>query len=87
MPIPVRLYERRDFSGHSKEATLAGLDTRLEDDRNENLEAGFPASAIVDLRGSQLKVKFWLSKRSLTTTERKLTAKINTLKMRGCLFS
>ena len=87
MPIPVRLYERRDFSGHSKEATLAGLDTRLEDDRNENLEAGFPASAIVDLEGSQLKVQILAFKAELDDKGKKVNRKEKYARNEGVVFS
>ena len=44
MAYPVRLIECRSYRGHSFEATLSGLDVRLKDDRNENIEPGFPDS-------------------------------------------
>tara|TARA_B100000795_G_scaffold30105_1_gene19836 strand:- start:234 stop:2564 length:2331 start_codon:yes stop_codon:yes gene_type:complete len=40
--LPIRLYERRDFKGHTFETTLNGLAIRLEEDRDKNLEPGFP---------------------------------------------
>ena len=44
--LPIRLYERRGYSGHSQEATLAGLQVRLDEDRN-NLDPKFPPSSNV----------------------------------------
>ena len=44
--LPIRLYERRGYSGHSQEATLAGLQVRLDEDRN-NLDPNFPPSSNV----------------------------------------
>lgn len=41
--LPVRFYERRAYKGHSLESTLAGLKVRLEDDKRENIEEGFPS--------------------------------------------
>ena len=45
--LPVRIYECRDFKGHSGSfsTTLTGLAVRLEDNKAENLEEGFPDSA------------------------------------------
>jgi len=44
--LPIRLYERRDYRGHSQEATMAGLQVRLDEDRN-NLDPTFPPSSNV----------------------------------------
>lgn len=41
---PIRLRECRNYNGHSFETTLSGLTTRLNDDRSQNLENGFPFS-------------------------------------------
>lgn len=40
--LPIRLYESRDYRGHSPEANLNGLRHRLRTDRGENIEEGFP---------------------------------------------
>jgi hypothetical protein len=40
--LPIRFYERRGYSGHSLESTMAGLHVRLEEDKRDNLEEGFP---------------------------------------------
>ncbi len=44
--LPIRFFEARDFKGHagSFENTLTGLSVRLEDDKTNNLEEGFPTS-------------------------------------------
>ena len=65
MPIPVRIYEERDYKGHTMQATLAGLDTRIEDDRNENLERGFPGSGSFQLDGSTINVKLLAFKKDV----------------------
>ncbi len=43
--LPIRFYERRDYKGHSLETTMSGLHVRLEEDKRDNLEAGFPTFA------------------------------------------
>lgn len=45
--LPIRLHECRDYKGHagSFETTMSGLTVRLEDNKGENLEPGFPSSA------------------------------------------
>lgn len=55
--LPVRLYEARDYSGHTLQATLAGLNVRLHDDRSENLESGFPASSTITVGDSRFGVR------------------------------
>ena len=44
--LPIRFYEARKYSGHagSFSNTLTGLSVRLEDDKTNNLEEGFPTS-------------------------------------------
>jgi hypothetical protein len=45
MAYPIRLIEcRKNYSGHSFETTLSGLDVRLRDDRSGNIEPDFPDS-------------------------------------------
>lgn len=53
--LPVRMYERRKgYLGHSFETTLSGLTVRLEEDRRENLEDGFPASISFTSEGQEM---------------------------------
>ena len=48
--LPIRFYERRlGYTGHTFEANLAGLSVRVADDRNQNLEEGYPSSAKINI--------------------------------------
>lgn len=44
---PIRLYERRDYRGHSKGTILTGMSVRLEDNRAGAIEEGFPDSGVM----------------------------------------
>lgn len=46
--LPIRFYERRGYGSHTPELTFGGLMTRLEVDRSNNIEEGFPTT--IDLR-------------------------------------
>jgi len=62
--LPIRLYERRKgYSGHTHETTLAGLTVRLEEDKRENLESGFPTSSTLTVQGQEMKVSIFAFKR------------------------
>lgn len=62
--LPVRLCERRNgYSGHTFEATLAGLTVRLEDDRSKNLEPDFPTSSTLSVHGQLMKASIYAFKR------------------------
>jgi hypothetical protein len=55
--LPIRLHECRPaFKGHegSFETTLTGLAVRLEDDKAENLEEGFPSSCPLSVEGEAM---------------------------------
>jgi len=56
LALPIRLHECRDYGGHrgSYETTLTGLRVRLEDDRQSNLEQGFPASSPFSAGGEKM---------------------------------
>ena len=49
LPIPVRLYERRDYRGHSKGTILTGMSVRIADDHAGVIESGFPDSGIISV--------------------------------------
>jgi len=53
LALPIRLYERRDYQGHSRETILTGMSVRIEDDRAGVIEPGFPDSGVahVDMVG------------------------------------
>lgn len=50
---PIRLIECRNYTGHTLETTLSGLNVRLEDDRNDNLEDEFPTSCKFNVLGQR----------------------------------
>jgi len=62
--LPIRFYERRRFRGHSFDSTMAGLRVRLEDDRNENVEDGFPSSAEFRISGQKFSASIYVFKKN-----------------------
>jgi hypothetical protein len=53
--LPVRMAERRkDYQAHSYETTLAGLSVRLDEDKKENLEEGFPNSGELKIHNQKM---------------------------------
>jgi hypothetical protein len=62
--LPIRLYERRKFSGHTMETTLSGLELRLEDDRDENVEPDFPCSGQFETSCGKFSYKIFALKKS-----------------------
>lgn len=69
--LPVRFYERRDYKGHSLESTLAGLRVRLEDDKRDNLEEGFPSYQEFTASGEKFGVWIYAFKKDSTSKYRK----------------
>ena len=62
--LPVRLFERRKgYAGHTLETTLSGLTVRLDEDRRENLEKGFPDSSTITAHGQKMKVAIYVFKK------------------------
>jgi len=58
--LPIRIYEaRKGYRGHTKERTLAGLSVRLEEDKGNNMESGFPNSAKLTVKGNELPVTIY----------------------------
>lgn len=53
--LPFRLFERRDYEGHSMESTLSGLSVRLEEDKRKNLVSGFPTFHKMNVLGQTLR--------------------------------
>jgi len=53
--LPIRLFERRKgYAGHSLDTTLSGLSVRLEDDKRDNLELGYPSSHMIVCMGQRM---------------------------------
>jgi hypothetical protein len=71
--LPLRLHECRDYRGHegSFQTTLTGLGVRLEDDRGENLEEGFPSSCPLSAAGQEMTATIYAFKKLRAETYRK----------------
>jgi len=72
--LPIRLHEcRSGFRGHkgSFETTLTGLNVRLEDNRGENMEEGFPTSSPISAAGQQMTATIYAFKKGKADTYRK----------------
>jgi len=55
LALPIRMCERRvGYKAHSFESTLSGLSVRLEEDKRQNLEEGFPCSATLSVSGQKM---------------------------------
>ena len=62
--LPVRFYERRPgYSGHSFETTLSGLTVRLDEDKRENIEIGFPDSSFITVSKQKMNISIYVFKR------------------------
>ena len=71
--LPIRFYECRDYKGHegSFETTLTGVRVRLEDDRSQNLEDDFPASAPMKVAGEEMLISIYAFKKKRSKAYRK----------------
>jgi regulator of replication initiation timing len=70
--LPIRMYERRaGYSGHTPETTLSGLTIRLEEDRRDNIEDGFPTSSFMSVQGQQMRVSIFAFKKDQAKKYRK----------------
>jgi hypothetical protein len=47
--VPIRIYETRAYKGHTLETTFSGMNIRLEDDKGDVLEEGFPCSFTLNI--------------------------------------
>ncbi|MDP9378618.1 MAG: hypothetical protein M3Q29_00405 [Chloroflexota bacterium] len=71
--LPIRLHECREYRGHagSYDTTLTGLAVRLDDDRAENLEPGFPDSGSLSAMGQPMTVRIYAFKKGRAESYRK----------------
>ncbi len=72
--LPIRLHEcRREYRGHqgSFETTLTGLRIRLEEDKGENVEEGFPSSCPISAGGEAMTATIYAFKKDRAETYRK----------------
>jgi len=62
--LPVLLYERRKgYKAESYHIVLSGLSVRLEEDKYQNIEPGFPSSATLTIKGQEMKIQIYAFKR------------------------
>ncbi|EKQ50759.1 MAG: hypothetical protein B655_2274 [Methanobacterium sp. Maddingley MBC34] len=61
--LPVRLEETRDYKGQNMYTILSGLSVRLDDNRANNIEEGFPSSDILNINGQEMKAHIHVFKR------------------------
>jgi hypothetical protein len=62
--IPITLYERRSgYLSNSPHIVLSGLGVRLDEDKAENLESGFPSSSEMKILGQEMKVLLYAFKK------------------------
>ena len=65
--LPVRLYERRSYGGHSLESTLNGLELRLfEDGEQKNIEPGFPVGSTFTTAAGDFKLRIFAFRKDAT---------------------
>jgi hypothetical protein len=73
--LPIRLYEcRTEYGGYEErsfENNLTGLAVRLEDDRGENLEEGFPSSCPISVEGQSMIATIYGFKKDKAETYRR----------------
>ena len=61
--LPILLCERRDgYSGHTFHTVLSGLSVRLEEDKAQNIEPGFPSSGTSKVRGQEMRYQIYAFK-------------------------
>jgi hypothetical protein len=80
--LPIRFHECREgYRGHSGsfDTTLTGLGVRLEDDRADNLEPGFPDSCPMSVAGEQMTATIYAFKKGKADTYRRSEGIIFTL--------
>jgi hypothetical protein len=64
LALPIKLYERRKgYSGHSFEGILAGLSVRIDEDKSDNIEEGFPTSGLLPVNGQKMRYSIYVFKK------------------------
>lgn len=72
--LPIRLHEcRKGYKGHagSFDTTLTGIGVRLDDDKAQNVEEGFPSSSPMSVMGQQMTITIYAFKKGKAGTYRK----------------
>lgn len=47
--VPIRIHETREYRGHTLQSTFSGMNIRLEDDKGNVLEEGFPCNFTLNI--------------------------------------
>jgi hypothetical protein len=70
--LPIRVHECRDYRGHagSFETTLIGLSVRLDENRGDNIEKGFPDSIPFKVEGESMTAQIYAFKADRAETYR-----------------
>lgn len=63
LALPIRMYERRDYTANSLETILSGLSVRVDEDRSDNVEDGFPTTGSMTVSGQSMKYSIYAFKR------------------------
>ena len=64
LALPIRMLERRKgYKAHTYETTLSGLSVRLEEDKRENLEDGYPSSSTLSVYGQKMNCSIYAFKK------------------------
>lgn len=58
--VPVKIHESRKFEAHSRNATLYGLETRLEDNKERVVEDDFPADLNFVVQGQKFEGQLYV---------------------------
>ena len=62
--LPVILYERRHgYESQTYHTILSGLSVRLDEDKFDNIENGFPSSGTIKIKGQEMKVQIYVFKK------------------------
>ena len=62
--LPIRMYERRKgYKARSHHIVMSGLSVRLDEDKRDNLEPGFPNSCTMKIRGKEMKILIYAFKK------------------------
>lgn len=72
LALPIRFRDTREYNGNTNAANLAGLISRLYDNRSSILENGFPTSSIITVDGQRISFSVYLLKQD---TEKKYRGK------------
>ncbi len=61
--LPTRIFERRPgYRAHTYDSVLSGLSVRLEEDKRDNVEPGFPSSTRLSMMGQSMNVSVFAFK-------------------------